>query len=37
MTQLCKNQTLTVAHFDDMELIEIISPAEFATADETAP
>jgi mannose-6-phosphate isomerase-like protein (cupin superfamily) len=26
-----------VRHSDDMELIEIISPAEFDTADETAP
>ena len=37
MTQLCKNQTLAVAHFDEIDLIETLSPAEFYTTDETAP
>lgn len=38
MTQW-KNQSFTVTHAvsDDMELIEIIAPADFHTAEEAAP
>lgn len=32
-----KNQSFTIAHSDDMELIEVISPADFPTQEDDAP
>ena len=37
MTELYKNHSFTISHADDMELIEITSPADFTTINVENP